>query len=129
MTCSLVISERSRIVKAGLHLPGCVAGRQKTALAKLITDQKRETWYGEKYAMEQETEVCSMGFFGGGEAFFALGRWIVDKRWGNLSTMSCAGGNHAGNGAVGIVNDIDRVKTYIASGFINVAGCDEFCAF
>ena len=74
MTCSLVISERSRIVKAGLHLPGCVAGRQKTALAKLITDQKRETWYGEKYAMEQETEVCSMGFFGGGEAFFALGR-------------------------------------------------------
>ena len=64
---------------------------------------------------------------------------IVDKRWGNLSTKmwtcgevlrtSCAGGNHAGNGAVGIVNDIDRVKTYTASGFINVAGRNEFCAF
>ena len=56
-------------------------------------------------------------------------REIVDKRWGNLSTMSCAGGDHAGNGAICVVNDIDRVKSYVASGFINVAGRNEFRAF
>ena len=60
MTCSLVISERSRIVKAGLHLPGCVAGRQKTALAKLITDRKRETGYGEKYRQFEFTVLLKL---------------------------------------------------------------------